>query len=113
MTKHLLLAFLLSATTTSAYAGTFLDELPQNHTISAPVQWQPSPYDEDTTPIQTQFSGDECTERTQDSFDAKNPTQKSSDVKCYITQFPSKGIETHVQSNENGEISAGFKWEID
>jgi len=113
MTKYLFLAFLLPTFASSVFAGTFLDELPQDHTISAPVQWQPSPYDEDTTPIQKQYSGDKCVEKTQNYFDTEKPASKSGNVECYITQFPNKGIETRVQSSEDGEMSVGVKWDID
>ncbi|KMV32330.1 hypothetical protein AB733_00070 [Photobacterium swingsii] len=85
-----------------------------NQTLAAEsTDWQPSAYSTSTTPTQQQLSGDDCVYITQDQLSTKHSQQKKNDSACYITQFPGQGIETHMQSNQDGEMSIGVKWEFE
>ncbi|WP_281222143.1 hypothetical protein [Photobacterium sanguinicancri] len=114
MNVHSVLVLYLALSACPSFAGeTFLTELSSQAIATAPTGKQPSVYSIDTTPTQEQFSGDDCVYITQDQLSAKQSQQKQNDSACYITQFPGQGIETHMQSNEDGEMSMGVKWEFD
>ncbi|MGF1690565.1 hypothetical protein [Photobacterium kagoshimensis] len=129
MKTHTLLALYLALSTCPTFAGeTFLTALSSPATIAKPKElvalsnqtlaaestdWQPSAYSTSTTPTQQQLSGDDCVYITRDQLSTKHSQQKKNDSACYITQFPGQGIETHMQSNQDGEMSMGVTWEFD
>ncbi|MEZ8095542.1 hypothetical protein ACED51_15710 [Photobacterium swingsii] len=129
MKTHSLLALYLTLSACPTFAGeTFLTELNSQATTVKPTElvalsnqtlaaestdWQPSAYSTSTTPTQQQLSGDDCVYITQDQLSTKHSQQKKNDSACYITQFPGQGIETHMQSNQDGEMSIGVKWEFE
>ncbi|MGR5153235.1 hypothetical protein [Photobacterium swingsii] len=129
MKTHYLLALYLTLSACPTFAGeTFLTELNSQATIVKPTElvalssqtltaestdWQPSAYSTSTTPTRQQLSGDDCVYITQDQLSTKHSQQKKNDSACYITQFPGQGIETHIQSNQDGEMSIGVKWEFE
>lgn len=129
MKTHILVALYLALSACPTFAdGTFLTELGNQATIAKPTELaelsnqaitagstdrQPSVYSIDTTPTHEQFSGDDCVYITKDQLSTKHSQQKKNDSACYITQFPGQGIETHMQSNQDGEMSIGVRWEFD
>ncbi|MCG9681905.1 hypothetical protein L1D31_04915 [Vibrio sp. Isolate23] len=109
----ILLAILLAFSTSFVNAGTFLDEITDVLPTESVNQWQSSPYTEDAAPIQSHYSGSECTNKTQTQLNRETSKQNGNSSECYITEFPDRGIETHIQSTEQGDFSVGVKWEID
>lgn len=114
MKKHTLLSFvLLVAAEPSLAKGIFLNDLNTEYKISEQKLWENSPYTIDATPESSAFTGDKCTQRSNEQLNAFPNSTQNQDVKCYMTHFPKSDIRTHMQSNEDGDVSVGFSWDFD
>lgn len=114
MKKHILLFLILFVTTVPSLAkGIFLDDLNAKYKISDQNSWENSLYAIDVTPKFNAFTGDKCTQESKVQLNAHPNSTQNQDVKCYVTHFPKSDIRTHMQSNENGDVSVGFSWDFD
>ncbi|WP_340480483.1 hypothetical protein [Vibrio anguillarum] len=114
MKKHILLSLVLFVTTAPSLAkGIFLNDLNTEYKISDQKSWENSPYAIDATPESNAFTGDKCTQGSKIQLNAYSNSTQNQDVKCYVTHFPKSDIRTHMQSNEDGDVSVGFSWDFD
>lgn len=114
MKKNILLSLVLFVTTESSLANdVFLNDLNTKYKISDQKSWEKSPYTIDTHPESNSFAGDKCTQGSKVQLNSHPNSTQNQDVECYITHFPKSNIKTHMQSNEDGDVSVGFSWDFD
>lgn len=114
MKKHILLSFVLFVAAEPSLAkGIFLNDLNTEYNISEKKLWGDSPYAIDATPESNAFTGDKCIQGGNEQLNTFQNSTQNQDVKCFIAHFPKSDIRTHMQSNEDGDVSVGFSWKLD
>ncbi|MFA0108113.1 hypothetical protein AB4441_24355 [Vibrio splendidus] len=114
MMKEIFLTTTLLVMSASSLAEEiFLDAQAKDYNFAEDSSWKRSPYAVDTTPTQDAFTGDKCTRGTEEQFTSLSNVQKKKNVECYTTHFPNSEVRTSMQSNEAGDVSVGFSWDLD
>ncbi|ENM5728581.1 hypothetical protein DLR60_11845 [Vibrio tarriae] len=114
MKKYVFLSTVLLVMATPSLAkGIFLEDLINTeYNITDNNSWKNSPYTIDETPQLNAFTGDRCSTGTKEHLNTYPDSSRNRNVECYVTHFPNSDVKTHIQSNDNGDVSVGFSWDF-
>lgn len=114
MKKHIFLSLALFVIAEPSLAkGIFLDDLNTEYKIADDKSWEESPYTINARPELNAFTGEKCTQGKKKQLNSYPNSTENQDVKCYVTHFPKSDIKTRMQSDEDGDVSIGFSWDLD
>lgn len=113
MKKNIFLIFVLFVISDFGLAkGMLLNDLNTDHQITDGGLLNDSPYTIGITPESNAFIGDNCSQESKEKLNSHLIQNKNQGVECYITHFPKSDIKTNMQSNEEGDMSFSFSWDL-